>query len=105
LQTWPDELNRVFARPSSGRVDWRSGVRAVDLRIEAGKLADAYEQMRQWLDHERCAPLDFDQTADRAGTVYVRVSFVDDELAEAFAREFAGRRFKGGLSVCRVVSS
>ena len=80
-------------------------MRAVDLRIDAGKLADAYEQMRQWLDHERCAPLDFDQTADRAGTVYVRVSFVDDELAEAFAREFAGRRFKGGLSVCRVVSS
>src|SRR5438045_4802313 len=28
-------------------------------------------------------------TADRAGTVYVRVSFVDDDLAEAFAREFA----------------
>ena len=57
-------------------------------RINAGKLADAYEQMRQWLDHERGAPLDFDQTADRAGTVYIRVCFVDDDLAEAFKREF-----------------
>jgi hypothetical protein len=83
-------FKRVFARSFFGPGRLEISVRAVDLRIDAGKLADAYEQMRRWLDHERCAPLDFDQTADRAGTVYIRVSFVDDDLAEAFEREFAG---------------
>jgi hypothetical protein len=34
--------------------------------------------------------VDFDQTGDRAGTVHIRVSFQDDELAEAFQREFIG---------------
>ena len=64
-------------------------MRAVDLHVKAGELADTYEQMRVWLDRKRYAPLDFDQTGDRTGTVHIRVSFVKDELAEAFEREFS----------------
>ena len=65
-------------------------MRAVDLRVKAGKLAHTYEHMRVWLDHEHCVPVDFDQTGGRSGTVHIRVSFQDDELAEAFQREFVG---------------
>jgi hypothetical protein len=65
-------------------------MRAVDLHIEAGKLADAYEHMRVWLDHEHCVPVDFDQAGDRTGTVHIRVSFVDDHTARAFERAFRG---------------
>jgi hypothetical protein len=65
-------------------------MRAIDLRVSARQLADTYEHMRVWLDHEQCAPVDFDQTGDRTGTVHIRVSFDDDEVAEAFQQEFAG---------------
>ena len=63
-------------------------MRAVDLHVEAGKLANTYEHMRVWLDHEHCVPLDFDQSGDDTGAVHIRVSFVDDTLADAFQREF-----------------
>jgi len=67
-------------------------MRAVDLRVEAGKLANTYEHMRVWLDHEHCVPLDFDQSGDGAGAVHIRVSFIDDGLADAFQHEFGGAR-------------
>ena len=70
-------------------------MRAVDLRVKAGKLAGTYEHMRMWLDHEECVPLDFNQTGDGSGTVHIRVSFADDKLAEAFQQEFAGSEVKG----------
>ena len=63
-------------------------MRAVDLRVDARQLGDTYEHTREWLDHEHCVPVDFDQTGDRAGTVHIRVSFEDDGLADAFQREF-----------------
>lgn len=64
-------------------------MRAVDLHVNAGELADTYKHMRVWLDHEDCVPMDFDQTGDGRGGVDIRVSFVDDELADAFEREFS----------------
>jgi hypothetical protein len=64
-------------------------MRAVNLHVKAGELADTYEHMRVWLDHEDCVPVDFDQTGDDRGAVHIRVSFVDDELADAFEREFS----------------
>jgi hypothetical protein len=70
-------------------------MRAVDLRVKPRELADTYEHMRIWLDHEECVPLDFDQTGDGSGAVHIRVSFVDDKLAEAFQQEFAGSEVKG----------
>jgi len=63
-------------------------MRAVDLRVDARQLADTYEHMRVWLDHEHCVPVDFDQTTDRTRTVHIRVSFREDELADDFQREF-----------------
>ena len=47
--------------------------------------------MRVWLDHEDArVPVDFDQIGDHTGNVHIRVSFEDDELANAFEREFTG---------------
>lgn len=34
--------------------------------------------------------LDFDQTSDGIGTFNIHVAFADDELADAFQREFGG---------------
>jgi len=65
-------------------------MRAVDLHVEAGKLANTYEHMRVWLDHEHCVPLDFDQSGDDTGAVNIRVSFVDHDAADAFQHEFGG---------------
>lgn len=67
-------------------------MRAVQLSVKPRELADTYEHMRVWLDHEHCVPVDFDQTGDMTGTVHIRVSFEKDELAEAFQREFAVRQ-------------
>lgn len=65
-------------------------MRAIDLHVAANELAGTYEHMRVWLDHEDCVPVDFDQTGDHTGNVHIRVSFEDDELADAFEREFTG---------------
>jgi hypothetical protein len=66
-------------------------MRAVDLCVKPGELADTYEHMREWLDHEHCVPVDFDQVGDRSGFVHIRVSFTKDKLAEAFQREFGAK--------------
>ena len=62
----------------------------VDLRINAADLADTFEHMRIWLDHEDCVPVNFDQVGDVSGTIVLRVEFENDDLADAFQREFIG---------------
>ena len=64
-------------------------MRAVDLHFSANQLAATYEHMREWLDHEDCVPADFEQTSDHTGTIHIRVSFENDEMADAFERDFA----------------
>jgi hypothetical protein len=75
--------------PDSDLLARRTDMRAVELSVKPRELADTYEHMRIWLDHEHCVPVDFDQTGDRTGIVHIRVSFEKDKLAEAFQREFA----------------
>ena len=60
----------------------------IDLSINASELADTFEHMRIWLDHQRCVPVDFGQLSNETGTITVHVEFENDELADAFQREF-----------------
>ena len=62
----------------------------IDLRINAAELADTFEHMRIWLDHQGCVPVDFGQFSDEPGTVMIHVVFESDDLADAFQREFIG---------------
>ena len=62
----------------------------IDLRINAADLADTFEHMRVWLDHEDCIPVNFDQIGDQHGTIIIHVEFENDDLADAFQREFIG---------------
>jgi hypothetical protein len=82
-------LHYQSARSRSKR-DWEDTMRAIDLHVNARELANTYGHMRVWLDRNDCAPVDFDETGDRTGTVHIRVCFEDDDLADAFQREFVG---------------
>ena len=63
----------------------------VDLWIKAAELADTFEHMRTWLDHNDCIPANFDVRTDEPGRILVvHVEFDRDDLAEAFQRDFGG---------------
>jgi hypothetical protein len=62
----------------------------VDVWINTAELADTFEQMRTWLDHEDCVPVNFDQTASEPGKIHIHVEFEKSELADAFQRNFGG---------------
>ena len=64
----------------------------VDLWINTVELADTFEHMRTWLDHEDCVPLNFDQSASEPGKIHLQVEFEKDDLAKAFRREFPRSR-------------
>ena len=73
-------------------------MRAVDLHVEAGKLANTYEHMRVWLDHEHCVPLDFDQSGDDTGATHSRLI-----CGRRFSQRLQARvRRFGELRKCRV---
>jgi hypothetical protein len=63
-------------------------MRRVHLRVDAADLGQTFSHMREWLDREDCIPVDFDQVGDQTGAVVIEAVFDDDELAEAFRREF-----------------
>ena len=46
----------------------------VDLWINTVELADTFEHMRTWLDHEDCVPLNFDQSVSEPGKIHIHVS-------------------------------
>ena len=62
----------------------------VDLLINTATLADTFEHMRTWLDHQACVPVNFDQSADEPGKIHIHVEFDKGDLADAFQREFGG---------------
>jgi hypothetical protein len=60
----------------------------VDLSIKAAELADTFEHMRTWLDHNDCIPADFDVGTGEPDTgLVIHVEFDRDDLAEAFQRD------------------
>ena len=61
----------------------------IDVWITAAELADTFEHMRTWLDHNDCVPANFDiRTGDADKVLVVHVEFNRDDLAEAFQRDF-----------------
>jgi hypothetical protein len=63
----------------------------VDVWINTAELADTFEHMRTWLDHNDCIPANFDVRTDEPGRILVvHVEFDRDDLAEAFQRDFGG---------------
>ena len=63
----------------------------VDLSIKAGELADTFEHMRTWLDHNHCVPANFDvRTGDPDTVLVIHVEFDRHDLTEAFERDFGG---------------
>jgi hypothetical protein len=64
----------------------------VIVSINAAELADTFEHMRSWLDHDDCTPANFDVRTNEPDTVLIHVEFDRDDLAEAFQRDFGGSR-------------
>jgi hypothetical protein len=64
-------------------------MRQVEVRLKGWMIADAMAELRIWLDHNDCVPLNFEIQKLPTGGLRVQVEFTDDTTAEAFQREFA----------------
>jgi hypothetical protein len=64
-------------------------MRQVELQLTGWKIADAMAELRIWLDHNDCVPLNFEIRRLPNGALRVQIEFDDDATAEAFEREFA----------------
>ena len=64
-------------------------MREVELRLTNRKLAAAMAELRQWLDHHQCIPENFD-IVRRGRSLVIHITFTEDDIAEAFQREFTG---------------
>ena len=62
----------------------------IDVRINAAELADTFEHMRSWLDHNDFVPANFDVKTGDPDKLVVHVEFDRDDLAEAFRQDFGG---------------
>jgi hypothetical protein len=63
-------------------------MREVEVRLKGWKLADALGELRQWLDHNDCVPVSFDIAREKGGMLVVRMLFTEDQMADAFQRDF-----------------
>ena len=63
-------------------------MREIKLPLEQASLADAFGDIRKWLDHHECVPVDFDITREKGGALVVRMVFAEDEMGSAFDRAF-----------------
>lgn len=63
-------------------------MRQVEILLESWKLADTLGELRKWLDHNHCTPECFDIARSKNGVLLVRVQFIEDDIAEAFQRDF-----------------
>ena len=64
-------------------------MREVELPLIHLTLSDAMEELRKWLDHHACTPKDFD-ISNRNNVLVIRIVFAEDEMADAFQRDFGG---------------
>jgi hypothetical protein len=63
-------------------------MREVEVSLEGWRMADVLGEMRKWLDHNNCIPLNFEIGRSAAGALVVRIQFREDDMAEAFKRDF-----------------
>jgi hypothetical protein len=48
-------------------------------------------ELRKWLDHHNCVPVNFDIERGQRRVLVVRVLFADEAMADIFERHFGGR--------------
>jgi hypothetical protein len=63
-------------------------MREVEIPLKGWKLADALGELRKWLDHNDCVPVNFDITRVKGDFLLVRMLFKEEEMADAFQRDF-----------------
>jgi hypothetical protein len=63
-------------------------MRQVEIELTGWTVADAMAELRIWLDRNNCVPASFDIRKLASGSLYIRVEFSDDAMADAFQREF-----------------
>ena len=66
-------------------------MREVKISLTGWKLADALGELRKWLDHNNCVPVNFDIERGKRRVLVVRILFADDAMADMFERDFGGR--------------
>jgi len=66
-------------------------MREVKISLTGWTLADAMGELRKWLDHHNCVPVNFDIERGKRRVLLVRVLFSDDNVADMFERDFGGR--------------
>jgi hypothetical protein len=81
------ELDRGFGVVCAEQAEHR-GRMEVEVRLSGWRLAEAFSELRVWLDHHQCIPESFEITKPANGALLVRIAFVEDALAERFKREF-----------------
>jgi len=65
-------------------------MREVEVSLVGWKLADAMGELRKWLDHNDCVPVSFDIARGKRRVLVLRMTFAEDQMAEAFQRHFGG---------------
>jgi len=66
-------------------------MREVKISVPGWTLADAMGELRKWLDHHDCVPVNFDIERGTRRVLVMRITFADDPMAELFERDFSGR--------------
>ena len=66
-------------------------MREVKISLPRWTLADAMGELRTWLDHHDCVPVNFDIERGKRRVLVVRMLFADDATADLFERDFGGR--------------
>jgi hypothetical protein len=66
-------------------------MREVEISLTGWTLADAMAELRKWLDHHNCVPVNFAIERGKRRVLVVRVLFADDAMANIFERDFGGR--------------
>jgi hypothetical protein len=64
-------------------------VRVIEGRVGRAAFAEVLASMRSWLDHNDRPLVRFETKSD-SSTIWVRVQFEDNALADAFAKDFGG---------------
>jgi hypothetical protein len=66
-------------------------MREVKITLTGWTLADAMGELRKWLDHHNCVPVNFDIERGKRRVLVVRIFFSDDAMADVFERDFGGK--------------
>ena len=60
----------------------------IEVRLKHWKMADALGELRQWLDHHNCVPVNFNISRSATGSLLLWIAFKHEHEAELFPRAF-----------------